>query len=243
VNKQKKAVKKVLERRGGTVSGTIALLAAIALLVGYFLPWTSWSGTIRSALGVTQNEVLREASSREKSAEAARRVSLGQAISGAEWAAMLDAVEESASLSETQERRIRVARLGVKMLPYAVGVLVLVLLALSVSPGRVARLGLGPVTWIVAVAQTRLISTLLLRLVLAASLIVFLTSALLVAGASVLGDGSERAGLGGHLMVAGSGVAFLSSLIGYGPGRIRALIVTAVLVIVILVGVYFYTRG
>ncbi len=215
----------VVLRRGGARSSTVGLLAAIALLVGYFLPWTAHSGLIEDGLGVDQR-LLARASSAAGGAEQrslGERLRAGEALSGQAWAELLDAVQDTGDLEPRQEVAVRFAGIGIEVLPYALGGLLVLLLLLGVPPARAMKFGGGPAAGVLYVAQTRFASSLLVVVQLALSLLVFAVADTLWLSARFLGEEESRVGTGLFLMVGGSALSLVAGFLGYGPGRLRAL--------------------
>lgn len=227
---QQALVTKALVRHGGTRSSVLGIAASLALVIGYFLPWTATSGAIQSALGFDARATIASRSSDPDTRAAAERLAAGKAATGAQWAAILDAAEQDRRLEPRQQRAIEIARIGVVVLPYAAGALAILMLALAVAPGRAARLGMPPLAAALAIAQTRFVSAFLLVLTLALATLVFAVTGLLWASAELAGEADTETGTGLWLMIGGSGVAFLSAFFGYGPGRMRAVIWALVLV-------------
>ncbi|MHC4550550.1 MAG: hypothetical protein ACYTEZ_17445 [Planctomycetota bacterium] len=239
--------KEIAKRRpGGAGSSLIGLAACAAVVVGYFLPWTSLTPTIEGAVGLKQQQVARHASPGEqekRGARAARRLSDGAAVSGADWAAVLDLAAEDESLTDRQRKVLDAAHLGVVALPYAAGALAVLLLLLSVPARTVLRSGAGPAAALFAIARLRWVNVLLLVLVMALGIAVGIVAGVLWAGAARAAETGDQLGRGVQLMAGGAGVAFLSAFLGYGRGRLRALLF-AVILLVALVGLAAYgTRG
>ncbi|MEZ5990255.1 MAG: hypothetical protein R3F30_14275 [Planctomycetota bacterium] len=224
----------------GRVSNTVAMLALLAVVVGYFLPWTNFTPSLEGLTGINKTVASRRAGE-EAGAKAAGRLAQGEVLTGAEWAAALDHIAAEVNLDERQLRRLEIARIGVRLLPWATVLLCLILLLLAVPPARVAWLGPGAAVF--GVAQSRLLSAFLLTLVLACALIVFLVGDMMLAGATLLGEEESRTGKGLILLCCGSGVAFVSAFVGFGAGRLRALIVAAVLVLGLGVLAWVRTHG
>jgi hypothetical protein len=230
VSTRQELVNKVVGRHGGTRSSVIGIAASLALVIGYFLPWTATSGAIKGALGFDARATIASRSSDPGTRAAAERLAAGKAATGAQWAAILDAAEKDRRLEPRQQRAIEIARVGIEVLPYAAGALTILMLALAVAPGRAARLGMPPMAAVLAIAQTRFVSGFLLVLTLALAMLVFAVTGLLWSSAELAGDADTETGEGLWLMIGGSGVAFLSAFFGYGPGRLRAVIWAMLLV-------------
>lgn len=223
-------------RRGGARSSTVGLLAAIALFVGYFLPWTAHSDLIEDGLGVDQRLLARASSGAGSGADADRatigeRLKAGEALSGRAWAELLDAVEQQGDLEPRQEIAVRFAGLGIQVLPYALGGLLVLLLLLGVPPARVMKFGGGPAAGVLFVAQTRFASSFLVVVQLAFSLLIFLVSDTLWLSAKFLGEDESKVGTGLFLMVGGSALSLVAGFLGYGPGRLRAVLWAVLLVL------------
>ena len=225
---------------GGSLTSLIGLAACAAILVGYFLPWTGLSPTVEDGLEISKADVAREAArikTSDKDGGAAQRLADGVQLSGSEWAEVLDDFADSKDLNEKQIRVLGAAEVGVRALPFVAAALALLLLLLSIPPKKAMRAGLGPIAAILTVAHLRFVAALLLTVVMAMGVIVAAVAFLLWKGATA-GDAAQGAGRGVQLMVAGGGVAFLSQFLGYGPGRLRALLF-AILLVVALVIAYF----
>ena len=137
---------------------------------------------------------------------------------------------------------MRVASVGVHILPYLIASLLVLLLLLGLPPGKALKVGGGPVAGVLFVAQTKFLSTILVIWQLALSLLIFVVTHTLWASAKFLGDSESKVGNGLFLMMAGSGLSLLAGFFGYGAGRIRAL-VWAIVVNVALAGfVYWWTH-
>jgi len=224
----------------GRVGNGVAALALIAVLVGYFLPWTNLNPSLSSLVGVNEAVAIKRGTGSGRG-EAALRLGRGEVVSGRDWAKALDHIGEEASLDERQLRRLGIARLLVRLLPWATALLTVILLLLAVPPHRV--LWLGPVAVLFRAAQSRLFSAFLLTLVLTCSLLVFVVGDILLASATLLGEADSRTGIGLYLLCGGGGLAFVAAFLGFGPGRIRALLVSAGLLVGLTVLAWLQTRG
>jgi hypothetical protein len=226
---------------GGSITSLIGLLACAAILVGYFLPWTGHSPAVEDGLQISKADVAREAAKRKAQGgpdgHPAQRLADGVQLSGSEWAQVLDDFGESQDLNEKQRRALGAAQVGVRVLPFAAAALILLMLLLAIPAGKAMRAGLGPIAAVLTIAHLRFVAALILTVAMALGVIVAVVSFLLWKGASAAEDGAG-VGRGIQLMVAGGAVAFLSQFLGYGPGRLKALLF-AILIVVALVIVYF----
>jgi hypothetical protein len=226
---------------GGSLTALIGLLACAAILVGYFMPWTGNSPAVEDGLAMSKTDLAREAAKLKAKGgpegNPGKRLAEGAQLTGSEWAQVLDDFEESADLNEKQQRALAAAHVGVRLLPFVAAALALLLLLLSIPPKKAMRAGLGPIAAVLAIAHLRFVAGLLLIVVMAMGVVVSVIAFLLWRGASA-GEASEGVGRGVQLMVAGGGVAFASQFLGYGPGRLRALLF-AILLVVALVIAYF----
>jgi len=226
---------------GGSLTSLVGLAACAAILVGYFMPWTGDSPAVEDGLAMSKTDIAREAAKLKakggQDGNPGKRLAEGTQLTGSEWAQVLDDFEESADLNDKQRRALSAAHVGVRLLPFVAAALALLLLLLSIPPRKAMRAGLGPIAAILTVAHLRFVAALLLIVVMAMGVIVSLVAFLLWKGASA-GDATEGVGRGVQLMVAGGGVAFASQFLGYGPGRLRALLF-AILLVVALVIAYF----
>lgn len=207
----------------------IGMVASIALVVGYFLPWTSDSSLIESAFAGTGREIAKGASKDEAAAGAVAKLREGQAISGAAWASILEAALASGDLDERQQRRVSIAENTLEYLPWVTGGLALLLLMLSLPAAKVARLGGLPASTILGIVQSRLIAGILMPIVMLLGLVVLTTMGTVMAASKLSEDDPGRTGIGVLLMVGGSAVALLSGFFGFGPGRFKALLVVLIL--------------
>lgn len=222
---------------GGSLASLLGLAACAAILVGYFLPWTGLSPTVEDGLSISRAEVAREAAKLESSegeqeGDPAGRLAAGVRLSGSEWAQVLDEFEESKDLTEKQRRALGAAKVGVHTLPFAAAILALLLLLLAIPPQKAMRAGLGPIAAVLTIAHFRFVAALLVTVVMAMGVLVAVVALLLWKGATA-GEEAAGAGRGIQLIVAGGGVAFVSQFLGYGPGRLRALLF-AILIVVAL---------
>jgi hypothetical protein len=225
---------------GGSLTSLIGLAACAAILVGYFLPWTALSPTVEDGISISKAEVAREAAkikTSDKDGSAVQRLADGVKLSGSEWAEVLDDFAESKDLNEKQQRAVGAAVVGIHVLPFVAAALALLLLLLAIPPRTAMHAGLGPIAAILTVAHFRFVAAILLTVTMAMGVVVAVVSFLLWKGATA-GEDPAGAGRGVQLMVAGGGVAFLSQFLGYGPGRLRALLF-AILLVVALVIAYF----
>jgi hypothetical protein len=229
---------------GGSLTSLIGLLACAAILVGYFLPWTGHTPVVEDGLAISKAELAREAAklkTKEKDGNVGQRLADGAQLSGSEWTRVLDEFEESRDLDDKQRRALRAAHVGVRLLPFVAAVLALLLLLLSIPPRKAMRTGLGPIAAVLTVAHLRFVAALLLIVVMALGVIVGVVALLLWKGAGAA-EASEGAGRGVQLLVAGGGVAFLSQFLGYGPGRLRALLFAVLLIVALGVAYAFLGR-
>jgi len=231
---------------GGSLTSLVGLLACAAILVGYFLPWTGLSPTVEGGLAMSKAEIAREAAKikaqpkDDRDKTPAQRLAGGTRLSGNEWAQVLDDFEDSQDLNDKQRRALRAVHVGVRALPFAAAVLALLLLLLSIPPTKAMRAGLGPIAAILTVAHLRFVAALLLTVVMAMGVIVAAVAFLLWKGAGA-GESAAGVGRGIQLMVAGGGVAFLSQFLGFGPGRLRALLFAILLVVAL--GIAYVVLG
>ncbi|MHC4972049.1 MAG: hypothetical protein ACYTG3_06930 [Planctomycetota bacterium] len=222
---------------GGSLTSVIGLAACAAILVGYFLPWTGLSPTVEDGLAMSKADVAREAAkikTSEKDGSAAQRLADGVKLSGSEWAEVLDDFADSRDLNEKQLRALGAAKVGIRALPFVAAALALLLLLLAIPPGKAMRAGLGPIAAVLTIAHLRFVAAILLTVTMAMGVVVALVAFLLWKGATA-GEDAAGAGRGVQLMVAGGGVAFLSQFLGYGPGRLRALLFAILLVIALVI--------
>ena len=223
---------------GGSLTSVIGILACAAILVGYFLPWTGYSPAVEDGLAISKTDVAREAGKlKAKGGQegiVAQRLADGAQLTGGEWTQVLDDFEESADLNDKQRRALNAAHVGVRLLPFVAAALALLLLLLSIPPRLAMRAGLGPIAAVLTIAHLRFVAALLLILVMALGVIVSVVAFLLWKGASA-GEASEGVGRGVQLVAAGGGVAFLSQFLGYGPGRLRALLFAILLVVALAI--------
>jgi len=218
-----KVVKHIPDRRR---SSTIGLLASLAVVLGYFLPWTPLTPLLEESLGLDTRLVARSAGKggEKEHIDLADRLRRGEAISGNDWAKLLETVEEQGGLDDANQRIVRAAKVGVAVLPFTAGVLALLLLASSVAPGRAVKMGLAPLAGVLAVAQSRWVSGFVSLLTMSFATLVVATAGTLWGAATRMEDGVDKVGLGIQLLAGGSGVALLTAFLGHGPGRLRALL-------------------
>lgn len=230
---------------GGSLSSVLGLAACAAILVGYFLPWTGHSPTVEDGLSISKADIAREAAKLEgrgkAEGSAARRLAEGAQLTGSEWLSVLDEFEESADLTDKQRRALRAAHAGVRLLPFVTAALALLLLLLSIPPKKAMRTGLGPIAAVLTIAHLRLFAVPLLIVVMALGVVMAVVGFLLWRGASA-GEAADGVGRGVQLMAAGGGVAFLSQFLGYGSGRLRALLVAILLVVALVVAYFVFGR-
>lgn len=223
---------------GGSLTSVIGLAACAAILVGYFLPWTGFSPTVEDGLAMSKTDVAREAAKLKtkgkEDGNVAQRLADGAQLTGSEWLSVLDDFEESKDLNDKQRRALTAAHVGIRLLPFVAAALALLLLLLSIPPRKAMRAGLGPIAAVLTIAHLRFVAALLLIVVMAMGVIVSVIALLLWKGASA-GEASEGVGRGVQLMVAGGAVAFLSQFLGYGPGRLRALLFAILLVVALVI--------
>jgi hypothetical protein len=227
---------------GGSLTSALGLLACAAILAGYSLPWTGHTPAVEDGLAISKADIAREAAKLKtkgkEDGQVAGRLADGAQLTGSEWTRVLDEFEESQDLNAKQRRAIRAAHVGVRLLPFVAAVLALLLLLLSIPPRKAMRTGLGPIAAVLAIAHLRFVAALLLIVVMAMGVVVGVVALLLWTGASVADD----VGRGVQLMVAGGGVAFLSQFLGYGPGRLRALLLAILLIVALGIAYFVFGR-
>lgn len=230
---------------GGSLTSALGLLACAAILAGYFLPWTGHTPAVEDGLAISEADVAREAAKLKmkgkEDGQVAGRLADGAQLTGSEWTRVLDEFEESQDMSVKQRRAIRAAHVGVRLLPFVAAALALLLLLLSIPPRKAMRTGLGPIAAVLAIAHLRFVAALLLIVVMAMGVVVGAVATLLWTGASAA-EASDDVGRGVQLMVAGGAVAFLSQFLGYGPGRLRALLLAILLVVALGIAYFVFGR-
>jgi len=224
----------------------IGLLACVAMLVGYFLPWVSLSPELSGRIGVSAAEVRAEAADAKKrggeDAERggiAERLAEGVRLAGSEWKTAVGLLEEDRDLTERQRRTLGLMSLGLDLLPFVAVAMAVLLLLMSIRPRTAMKAGGGPLALVFGAARIRSLRVVLLVLAMLLGLVTALTGALLWLATRAA---PPEAGLGkGVLLLSAGGVlALVGVFLGYGRGRLRALL-AAILLLVALLG-YGYWR-
>ena len=230
---------------GSPLTLRLALLACVAILVGYYLPWVSLSGALAGRIGLSRDEVKAEAKEAKQrggdeagSAEKAARLGEGLRLAGSEWASVAQLLKDDKDLSERQRNVLGLMGLGLIVLPFAAGAMAVLLLLMSVRPRTAFRSGAGPLTLAFVVTQWNWLRFLLLSLTMALGLVTAGTGGVLWLATRASGP-EGQAGLGVALLAAGGVVALVGTFLGYGRGRLRALLVAALLFAALLGFIYW----
>jgi len=218
------------------------------MIGGYFLPWTPHTKMIGGSVGMSKERVTRRIRDKQDTEDskaqhtAVNRLVAGQTLSGSQWMSLFDAMEGDKTLNEAQQRVFTTTKASLLVLPIGTGVLLVLMLLLTVPAKRAMQAGAGPVAAILAVAKAKPVAGLIFAVSMAIGLVVAAFAVLLWVGLNKA-DISEEVGLGLKLIAGGAALSFFSSFLGYGPGRIGALVFALVLIAATVGGLWWYIGG
>ncbi|MEE8107231.1 MAG: hypothetical protein V3T86_16975 [Planctomycetota bacterium] len=155
---------------------------------------------------------------------------------------LFDSMEDDKSLNQAQKRVFTTTKVSILILPIGAGLLLVMMLLLTIPAKRAMQAGVGPIAAILAVAKAQPVSSLIFALSMSIGIVVAVFAAFVFVGLQRADIGDEI-GLGLKLIFSGAVLSFFSSFLGYGPGRLGALLFALFLIAAAVGGLWWYIGG